>query len=646
MKLEKRVNFFGKDYMWNEVHSVQMYYPDTLWLGSNGGIVWFDIKSGRYGDVLKESNHIPDDIMNKVKYELGEARSIRLEPIQNGYAWFCCALQGIVGRYNIAARTFTFFTLKSVPALPFDRVKRIIYDCYGDVWLGGHSLARWDNEGHRFDTLITVYGGNKKFNDDILAISADATGSLWLHNEENGLLEYKIKEKKFVAYSSRDGLPSDVFGSFSPVINNNLWLASRTELTNFNVLTKKIIVYNQSDGLPEQNTSSRQINYDSVEGCFYLLFNNDLAKIPLQKIEQNVGSKNDLLIQDLTVNNRHLFQPANGIRLKPGENNLSIHFTLIDFESANYSFAYKLNNNGPWTILGRERNIVLSGLAPGSYTIQLKAMGKPGNEKLNEFSFSVAPPFWKTTWFKIAISLLLAIFLYYFYRSRIDQIRKKANLDKLMAQTEMRALHAQMNPHFIFNCLNSIREMILNNENHQASHYLSKFAHLIRITLNNSSKPFISLQDTLDYLQRYLEMEMIRTTHFSYHIHVDKAIQKEEVFLPPMLIQPFIENAIWHGASQNGMMRVDIRFAQRDNNLLCIVEDNGIGIKASFENKKHDQFKHNSIGISNVKQRIELLNEKYDLDSKVTIDDKSELPWYDESGTIVTLYLAIKNDPL
>src|SRR4029453_13409925 len=116
-----------------------------------------------------ESNNIPNDIMNKVKYELGEARSIRLEPPQkNGYAWFCCALQGIVGRYNIAARTFTFFTLKSIPALPFDREKRIIYYSYSDVWLGGHSLARWNNDSHRFDTLITVYGGNKKFNDDIL----------------------------------------------------------------------------------------------------------------------------------------------------------------------------------------------------------------------------------------------------------------------------------------------------------------------------------------------------------------------------------------------------------------------------------------------------------------------------------------------
>jgi LytS/YehU family sensor histidine kinase len=235
--------------------------------------------------------------------------------------------------------------------------------------------------------------------------------------------------------------------------------------------------------------------------------------------------------------------------------------------------------------------------------------------------------------------------IYFFYRRRLHQIQQKANLDKLLAQTEMKALHAQMNPHFIFNCLNSIREMILNNENQQASHYLSKFAHLIRITLNQSSRPFISLKNTIDYLQRYVEMEKIRMACFSYTIHVDKSIPQEDIFLPPMLIQPFIENAIWHGGrDQNKTLRLDIRFVQRDGKLLCIVEDNGIGIKASWDNKKEGMSDHNSIGIANVRQRIGVLNEKYNLNSRVTIEDKSDLPWYNEPGTIVTLYLAIKNN--
>jgi LytS/YehU family sensor histidine kinase len=199
-----------------------------------------------------------------------------------------------------------------------------------------------------------------------------------------------------------------------------------------------------------------------------------------------------------------------------------------------------------------------------------------------------------------------------------------------------------MNPHFIFNCLNSIREMILNNENKQASHYLNKFAQLIRITLNQSSKPFVSLQNTIDYLQRYLEMEKIRASNFTHRIEVDKDLAQNEIMLPPMLIQPFIENAIWHGVtSLDQPMKIDIHFQKDDQQLLCVIDDDGMGIETSLK-KKETQLGHNSVGIDNIKQRIRLLNEKYNLQSAITIEDKSNLMPKNGTGTIVTLRLPIK----
>ena len=210
-----------------------------------------------------------------------------------------------------------------------------------------------------------------------------------------------------------------------------------------------------------------------------------------------------------------------------------------------------------------------------------------------------------------------------------------------MAEYEIKALHAQMNPHFIFNCLNSIREMILNNENLQASHYLSKFAQLIRITLDQSSKPFVSLQNTVDYLRRYLEMEKIRNQKFSYTIEVDEQLQAEELMIPPMLIQPFLENAIWHGALPGKELAILLRFSKQDDQLVCQVEDNGMGIEASINGKREMQSGHLSIGITNVKERIQLLNEKYNLRSTIKIEDKSISP--NSNGTKVTLNLPIKN---
>ena len=257
---EKQIDFFGGNNNLNEIFSIQMYHQDTLWLGTNGGLLWFDTKTNRYGKLLDEK-----------KYPWAKNFSgILAAPREDGYAWMCGYLGGVVARYHIPTRSFTVFTSKTKPALPFDRVKSIAYDAYGDVWIGGHSLARWSNSRQVFDTLITVYGGANKFNDDILALSADNHGSLWMHNAFNGLLEYKIKEKKFISYTINEGLPADVLKSFSNIIDDDLWIGSNSNLSKFNVLTKKIVIYNQQDGLPERRPTSRRIYFDAAHGVFYM----------------------------------------------------------------------------------------------------------------------------------------------------------------------------------------------------------------------------------------------------------------------------------------------------------------------------------------------------------------------------------------
>jgi LytS/YehU family sensor histidine kinase len=282
--------------------------------------------------------------------------------------------------------------------------------------------------------------------------------------------------------------------------------------------------------------------------------------------------------------------------------------------------------------------------------IRLKATGKSGNEKTKELMLVIQSPFWKTVWFRIVCGLLLAGLLYYLYRSRINQVRQKADIDKLLAQTEMKALHAQMNPHFIFNSLNSIREMILSNENKEASHYLSKFAQLIRLTLDQSGQSLISLRNTIEYLHRYIEMEKIRNAHFTCTITTSNDLDLDEPVLPPMLIQPFIENAIWHGASSpHKNICVTVNFKKQNNQLVCSVDDNGIGINQSLENKKATKWQtsgtdslHNPVGIANIKTRIYLLNEKYKLKSSITIQDKKDISSEKETGTLVTLQLPLE----
>jgi ligand-binding sensor domain-containing protein len=633
MQPEKQIEFYGGNNGWNEILSIEMYHPDTLWLGTNAGLLWLDTKTNRYGKLLDEK-----------KYRWAAGFVPILAPARtDGYAWMCSYLGGMVLRYHIASRTFTRFTSQTQPALPFDKVKSIAYDSYGNVWIGGHSLARWNNQQQLFDTLITVYGGANKFNDDIVNLGADANGSLWLHNAYNNLLEYRIKEKKFIAYASREGLPADELQSFSPVIDNTLWIGSNTHLMKFNTDTKKITVYNQSDGLPEYKPSGRRIYYDQVSNSLYMCSNEYLVQFPVQFISP-ADNSSGLIPEELMINNKSsFFQPGNDLQLKYTNNNITVNYTIIDFESANYQFAYKLNDTETWIALGEQRSMLLNNLQPGKYLIHLKATGKSGNEKYTEISFTIRPPFWKTTLFLSACAILLLSILYYLYRYRIQQIRQKANIDKLLAQTEMKALHSQMNPHFIFNSLNSIREMILNDENKQASHYLGKFAQLIRMTLDQSGQSFISLRKTLDYLHRYIEMEQIRNAHFTSRIQADAELDADETLLPPMLIQPFVENAIWHGTTGTRKnIHITIDFKKQNNLLVCTIDDDGIGIDQALRNKNGTGILHSSVGISNIKNRMKLLNEKYNLQSSITIEDKSTIAGSEEKGTKVTLQLPVE----
>lgn len=635
MKVLNQIEFYGRDNAWNEIYTIEMYHPDTLWLGTNLGILWLDTKTNHYGKLADVGGY---------SKEFCQANSLK-KPDANGYAWMCYLMQGMVMRYHIPSRTYTIFTTQSKPPLPFNKVKSIAYDAYGDVWIGGHSLARWNHLTQDFDTLISVYAGTNKFKDDILALIADDEGSLWMHNVDNGILEYRIKEKKFYNYSMRDGLPSNSFLTLSPVINQKLWMGSHQHLTGLDIQNKKLEVYNYQDGLPLDNSPiNTNMFFDSSSHQMFMFYKNEVVAFPVD-YHYPVDKSSELTIEKLMADHKlSYYYPGREIQLKSNENNISIKYSVIDFEGGNnYLFAYKLNHSATWTNVGTERSLHLSELPPGNYSIQIQATAKSGQQKEKELHFSIAPPFWKSPWFYCLCILLTGGLAYLIYRSRIAQIRQRANIDKLISQTEMKALHAQMNPHFIFNSLNSIREMILNNNNKDASRYLSKFAHLIRVTLDQSGQSFISLRNTIDYLKRYIEMEKIRNSHFNVDITADLDLELDETILPPMLIQPFIENAIWHGTNgDHRQIDIHVEFKKEGDRLVCIVDDNGIGIDRSLSDKNEDNRTHQAVGISNIKSRIQLLNRKHNLQSSISVEDKSLLNGQIGTGTRVTLYLPLE----
>lgn len=219
-----------------------------------------------------------------------------------------------------------------------------------------------------------------------------------------------------------------------------------------------------------------------------------------------------------------------------------------------------------------------------------------------------------------------------------------ANTNQQLAEARLSALQAQMNPHFVFNALNSIKRMILEGDNEKASRYLSKFALMIRMTLNHSKETFVTLDENIAYLKAYLEMEQLRFDEsFSYSIQTGENIDGSETTIPSMMIQPLVENAIWHGLMQaEDDKNIKIHFSENHNKITCIIEDNGIGIRQSEKQKMVNKPPHHSVGLENLQKRIKIMNEKYNMGCSLEIIDLKEAG-LNGSGTRVVLKFNMIN---
>lgn len=218
-----------------------------------------------------------------------------------------------------------------------------------------------------------------------------------------------------------------------------------------------------------------------------------------------------------------------------------------------------------------------------------------------------------------AFFVILAVLIFFSLRQRLKNQKllaqkneevKTTNFKRKLTELELKALRSQMNPHFIFNCMNSINTMILKGESESASCYLNKFSKLIRKTLENSESTTISLEDELSMLETYIQLEAVRFQgRVSYSISVDPTIDQSSIQLPSMVLQPFIENAIWHGLlHKEGVGELKVEFKEKGDELECIIEDNGVGRKMALKLVEGSSIKRKSMGIKLTKERLKLIN--------------------------------------
>lgn len=265
-------------------------------------------------------------------------------------------------------------------------------------------------------------------------------------------------------------------------------------------------------------------------------------------------------------------------------------------------------------IYSANASVYYTSLPPGNYTFKVFAMNDAGtwSKMPATVSISIQPPFYASVWFLFTLFLAIVVLGILMVLLVQKQNRKKNKLLEEQKQkallSELQALRSQMNPHFIFNTLNSIQNFITQNESQDAALYLSKFAKLMRATLANTKRQRIQLKDEIETLKLYLELEQLRLNNkFDYEIMVDENIDTQYEQIPSMLVQPYVENAIWHGISnKEGKGTIRIHFLLEENNLLkCTIEDNGIGRENALKLKRTNT---PSFGMSITKERVELLN--------------------------------------
>jgi len=312
---------------------------------------------------------------------------------------------------------------------------------------------------------------------------------------------------------------------------------------------------------------------------------------------------------------------TNGKLVLRGKNRLKLSFGSINYSSSPLAYAYKLSeSDANWTI-ETATEVVYQDLPPGNYRFDVKVQ-KPGTDfsRPSGLNIQIKAMLWQQPLFYTGIIALVAGWFFWSFHRRQRRKRKLLEMDNQLITLEQKALQSMMNPHFIFNVLGSIQNYLLHSDPNQASVYLSQFARLIRQNVNAINSNKISIEEEADRLRNYLDLERLRLDNsFSFEIEFDDNIEDDDdLMIPSMIVQPFVENAVWHGmaARQNGG-EIRIIFGLHSQNAVkIIIEDNGPGIKLIKESQGRGN-QHLHLGTQITRKRLEILGKKYDLEATI-----------------------------
>ncbi len=525
------------------------------------------------------------------------------------------------------------------------RVSKLFLTSRNEI-LVGNQFGLWKyKDGH-----IAAYDSSSSFlKSRITDIAEYRQKYLCLGTRGNGLL--LMQNSSIYQISDTSGLVSNNIRRIF-IDDDHIWLATNQGISIVTIKSEKPLLYSIRNISVQDGLLSNEVNDMFSNGNEMIVATNS----GISFLDKNVLFKKEtyklpFYITDIKLNGT----PIDSRQLKSlsyRKRNLSVSFEALNFSNpGKNNYRYRLLGFDTSWLYTNDLKVQINPLPYGNYQLQMQAKrefdswGQPDDGM--RLPIRCSPPFWTTGWFFAIILAVVSFLFFLFYKQRIRLVKKrqeeKEDLQRRIAETEQMALKSQMNPHFIFNSLNSIQQYVIEGDVEGANSFISGFSKLIRQTLEFSSKERITLDEEISYLKNYLQLEKNKMEDiFRYEVTIQTKQSLTDISIPPLLLQPYVENAVRHGVRslKNKEGIIHLFFIERDDVLECRIEDNGIGRERALQLKSRNPIEYQSKGMSLTANRVELLNKTMDRSIQIIVDDLRNQA-NDASGTRVTVLFPV-----
>jgi ligand-binding sensor domain-containing protein/two-component sensor histidine kinase len=515
-----------------------------------------------------------------------------------------------------------------------NKVHNIFEDTKSNLWVGTNEGLCKITNGEK-----TFFSENEILDAPIKYITEDRYNKIWFAGDK-GISSYSSKDSLITNYSEINEYDLSSSNALSVDKYNRLWIGSMNGL--YILDSGSVKVLNTQTGLPSNEILS--LCYDTTKNYMWIGTSAGLSSFDISAFDDKISLPVNVKIMNVTSEDS-VYSGFENIVFGPHSENIHLDFTSVNYSSpSSVEYQYKLNEE--WIDLPNDY-INFSSLEKGDYNLSIR--GKAINTSWGEpkvVSFTVLPSFTETFYFRSAVAGLIIFGIVFGASKRIKYIKarekEKFEINNQVNDLKHKALSSMMNPHFIFNSLNSVQHLVNSDRKREANDYISLMAKLIRMNLETASESYIRLDDEIKRLELYLQIEKLRFSEkFDYEITIGRDIDPEAIMIPNMIIQPFVENSIWHGimpSGRDGYIKLTFDFENvtvddKSYKFFTIrITDNGIGLTEAQKNKKDG---HISKGIQIIQERLVLLSRESKLPRPIFEDLNSKNN--DTHGTEVVL---------